>query len=187
MRRLTTAMMVGAVATLLAASTARAQGYVYFAGGANIPVGTFKDGNKTGWIASAGVGANVGNKGLWVEAEGWYGSNKFKLGSVYDEPGKTTILSGLGVVGYDLTHDKSWTPYIAAGLGFLHAKAELDAGGSASSTKFAYTGAGGLSFKAGSSAHVFVEVRYLAGTSTGYAKMIPITAGVSIAFGKKKM
>ena len=56
-----------------------------------------------------------------------------------------------------------------------------------SSTKFAYTGAGGLSFKAGSSTHLFVEVRYLAGTSSGYAKMLPITAGVSVQVGKKKM
>jgi len=186
MKRLTTAMMVGAVATLLAASSAQAQ-YVYFGGGANIPVGSFKDGVKTGWIASAGVGTDVGNKGLWVEAEGWYGSNKWKTGSVYTVAGKTTIWSALGVLGYDLMHGKTWTPYIAAGAGVLGAKAKADAGGSASSTKFAYTGAFGASFKAGNSAHIFLEARYLAGTSTGYAKMLPITAGVSIQVGKKKM
>src|ERR1041385_6456821 len=118
MKRLTTAMMVGAVATLLAASTANAQ-YVYFGGGANIPTGSFKDGVKTGWIASAGGGADVGKKGLWVEAEGWYGQNKWKTDatSPYDEPGKTKLWSALGVLGYDLMHDKKWTPYLAAGAG----------------------------------------------------------------------
>ena len=189
MKRLTTAMMVGAVATLLAASSAQAQ-YVYFGGGANIPTGTFKDGVKTGWIASAGVGANVGKKGLWVEAEGWYGQNKWKTdaSSPYDEAGKTKLWSALGVVGYDLMHDKKVTPYVAAGAGVLGAKNSSDAGTiSASSTKFAYTGAVGLGFQAGKTAHVFVEARYLAGTSSGYAKMLPITAGVSIQFGKNKM
>jgi hypothetical protein len=187
MKRLASAMMVGAVAVLLGASPARAQGYVYFAGGANVPVGSFKDGVKTGWIASAGLGANVGNKGLWVEGEGWYGSNKWKIGSVYDEAGKTNIWAALGVVGYDLMHDKSWSPYIAAGAGVLGASAKPEGGTSVSSTKFGYTGAVGIGFKAGNSAHIFVEARYLAGSGTGYAKMLPLTAGVSINFGKKKM
>ena len=188
MKRLASAMMVGAVAVLLGASPARAQGYVYFAGGANVPVGSYKDAVKTGWIASAGVGANVGAKGLWVEAEGWYGSNKFKTGAYgAGVTGKNDLWAALGVVGYDLMHDKSWSPYIAGGAGVLGLKYKPDGGTSASSTKFDYTGAVGIGFKAGSSAHIFVEARYLAGSSSGYAKMLPLTAGVSINFGKKKM
>src|ERR1044071_7869998 len=186
MKRLTTAMMVGAVATLLAASTANAQ-YVYFGGGANIPTGSFKDGVKTGWIVSAGVGADVGKKGLWVEAEGWYGTNKWKNSGTYGDLGKTNLFSGLGVVGWTFMPDKGVSPYLAAGLGFLHASNKPESGTSVSSTKFAYTGAGGIEFKSGSSTHLFVEVRYLAGTSSGYAKMLPITAGVSVQVGKKKM
>jgi hypothetical protein len=186
MKRLTVAGTVGVVAALMVASSAQAQ-YVYFAGGANVPVGSFKDGVKTGWIASAGVGADVGKKGLWVEAEGWYGHNKFKTSGVYGDNGKVALLSGLGVVGWSFMPAKSVTPYIAGGLGFLHAKFSPESGTSASSTKFAYTGAAGLEFKAGSSTHIFLEARYLAGTSTGYAKMLPITAGVSIQVGKKKM
>lgn len=189
MKRLTTAMMLGAVATVLAASSASAQ-YIYFGGGANIPVGTFKDGVKTGWIASAGVGADVGKKGLWVEAEGWYGVNKWKTtaGSTYNQGGKTSIWSALGVLGYDLMHGKKWTPYIAGGAGALGQKLKDDATStSVSKTKFAYTGALGVGFQAGSSTHIFVEGRYLAATGTGYAKMLPITAGVSIQVGKKKM
>jgi len=187
MKRLTVVLSLGVVGIFLTASHAQAQ-YIYGAGGVNIPVGTFKDGVKTGWIASAGVGADVGKKGLWVEAEGWYGSNKWKTTGIYGEAGKTDLLSGLGVVGYSFTPEKSVSPYLAGGLGFLHAKAKSSDGlSTGSSTKFAYTGAAGLGFKAGTSAHVFIEARYLAGTSSGYAKMLPITAGVSVNVGKKKM
>ena len=38
-------------------ATASAQ-FVYVGGGANIPVGDFKDYAKTGWIAQAGLGYN---------------------------------------------------------------------------------------------------------------------------------
>ncbi len=186
MKRLTTAMMVGAVATLLAASTAKAQ-YIYGAAGVNVPVGTFKNAVKTGWTVSAGVGADVGKKGLWVEAEGWYADNKYKVTGTYGDAGKTSLFAGLGVVGWTFMPDKSVTPYLAGGLGFLHASNKPQSGTSSSSTKLAYTGAGGLEFKAGSSTHIFIEARYLAGTSKGYAKMLPITAGVSVEVGKKKM
>ena len=190
MKRLTAALTLGAVAALVAVSQAQAQAtpYIYGAGGVNIPVGSFKDSNKTGWIASAGVGADVGDKGLWIEAEGWYGSNKFKTGGTYGAAaGKTDLWAALGVVGYNFMHDKSWSPYIAGGAGVLGTKYKPSTGASASSTKFGYTGALGAVFKAGSSAHVFIEGRYLAGSSSGYAKMLPITAGVSVSFGKKKM
>ena len=39
------------------------------------------DGAKTGWLATGGVGVDVGKKGAWVEAEGYYGSNKHKQGA----------------------------------------------------------------------------------------------------------
>jgi hypothetical protein len=175
MKRLASAMMVGAVAVLLGASPARAQ-YIYFAGGLNIPAGDFKDSHKTGWIASAGVGANVGSKGLWVEAEGWYGSNKAKVTGAT----KVDLWSALAAIGYDFMRDKSWTPYILGGAGVLGVKH--------GETTFGYTGALGVSFKAGNTAHIFLEGRWLAGTGDNKdAKMIPITAGVSINFGKKKM
>jgi len=186
MKRSTVVMSLGVFGMLVAATGAQAQ-YIYGAAGANIPVGTFKDAVKTGWIVSAGVGADVGKKGLWVEAEGWYGTNKWKASGTYGDLGKTNLFSGLGVVGWTFMPEKSVSPYLAAGLGFLHASNKPESGASSSSTKFAYTGAGGLAFKAGSSTHLFVEVRYLAGTSSGYAKMLPITAGVSVQVGKKKM
>src|SRR5262249_52754649 len=146
-----------------------------FGGGANIPVSHFKDDVKTGWTATAGVGADVGSKGLWVEGEGWYTGNSDKVSGA----GTVHTWQALGVLGYDLMHGKKTTPYPAVGGGVMHVK-----GGK---TTFAYTGAFGVGFAAGSSTHIFVEGRWTAGTGSNKdAKMIPITAGVSIQVGKKK-
>jgi len=177
MRRLTGGMVLGAVVTLLAAAPARAQ-YVYFGGGANIPVSHFKDDFKTGWIVSGGLGTEVGDKGLWVEAEGWYSTNKPKTSCALC--GDAKVWSALGAIGYDLMHGKKWTPYILGGAGIMHPKD--------GKTTFAYSGAFGASFQAGSSVNVFLEARWLAGTGDNSdAKMLPITAGLAIHFGKKKM
>ena len=71
---------------------------------------------------------------------------------------------------------KKTTPYVAAGVGVLGVKH--------GSTKFAYTGAVGVSHQATETVHVWLEGRWMAASDL---KMIPITAGLSITFGKKKM
>ena len=172
MKRLTAAMMLGAVAVLASASPARAQ-YIFAGGGFNIPVGDFKDGNKTGWIVQGGVGADIGDKGLWIEAEGWYGSNKAKSSTVGT---KIDLWSALGAVGYTFMPDKNVSPYILGGAGVLGVKH--------GDTKFAYTGAFGLGYKASPTLHLWVEGRWLA---TKDIKMIPVTVGITIDLGKKKM
>ena len=156
------------------ASAANAQ-YVFVGGGASIPIGDIKDaGAKTGWIAQGGVGYDIGSKGLWVEAEGWYGQTGYEGGGE-----KTKLLSGIGAVGYSFMPGKKASPYVVAGAGFMNAK-----GGGASSTKFAYTGGAGLGFNLNPTVHFWVEGRLLA---TKEAKLIPINAGFSFNFGKKSM
>lgn len=163
-----------AVLMLAGASAGNAQ-YVFVGGGANIPIGSFKDaGAKTGWIAQAGVGKDIGSKGLWVEAEGWYGQTSYT-----GTTGKTKLLAGIGAVGYSFMPDKKMSPYVVAGAGFMNAKA-----GGASSTKFAYTGGAGLGFNLNPTVHFWVEGRLM---GTKDAKMIPINAGFTFNFAKKKM
>ena len=169
MRQRFAAMMVGAVAVLATAVPARAQ-YVFAGGGFNVPVSDFKDHNKTGWIITGGVGADIGDKGLWIEAEGWYGSNKAKTSL----DSKVDLWSALGAVGYNLMNDKKVSPYLLGGAGVLGVKD--------GDTKFAYTGAAGLTFVASPSLHLFIEGRWLA---TKDIKMIPITVGLSLNLGKK--
>ena len=80
MKRLGSALLAGAVAVLVSAAPAGAQ-YIFLGGGATLPMGDYKDFAKTGWIATAGVGFDVGSRGLWVEGQGYYGSNKHDDGS----------------------------------------------------------------------------------------------------------
>lgn len=163
-----------AVLVLAGASAANAQ-YVFVGGGANLPIGDFKDaGAKTGWIAQAGVGMDIGSKGLWVEAEGWFGKTSYSTGS-----GKTDLMAGIGAVGYTFMPAKKMSPYVVAGAGFLRAKSA-----GVSSTKFAYTGGGGLGFKLNPTMTFWVEGRLLGSSE---AKMIPINAGFTFNFGKKSM
>lgn len=178
MKRLTAAMMVGAVAVLVTASVSQAQAYVFFGGGASIPAGDFKDFAKTGWMAQAGIGVDIGDKGLFVEAEGFYGSNKHKAPAV-DE--KTNLFAGLGAVGYSFMPEKKVHPYILGGAGFMRHQFDPGAGASVSETKFAYTGAAGISFQAGSKLNIWVEGRFLGTSDT---KVIPIMAGLTINFGQ---
>ena len=168
MKRLSAMMLVGAVAVLAAASPARAQ-YIFAGGGFNVPVSDFKDHNKTGWIITGGVGTDIGDKGLWVEAEGWYGSNKAK--TTLDS--KVDLWSALGAVGYTLMNDKKVSPYVLGGLGVLGVKH--------GDTKFAYSGALGLTFVASPKLHLFLEGRWLASKDI---KMIPVTVGFSLNLGK---
>lgn len=180
MKRLASATLFGAVAVLLGASPARAQ-YVYFGGGASIPTGDFKTDAKTGWMATGGVGANVGPQGLWIEAEGYYGSNKHKAPEDGD---KTTIIAGIGAVGYDLMPGKKTTPYITGGLGFLSHKFTPETGASETETNLGYTGALGVSFTASPKIHVWVEGRLLGSSAS---RVILAQAGLSFILGKSKM
>lgn len=161
-----------AVLLFAGASAANAQ-YVFVGGGASIPIGDFKDaGAKTGWIAQGGVGYEIGSKGLWVEAEGWFGSHKYS-----NVAGKTDLLAGIAAVGYSFMPAKKVSPYVVAGAGFMRAKSA-----GVSSTKFAYTGGAGLGFKLNRTVLFWIEGRLL---GTKDAKLIPISAGFTFNFGKK--
>jgi len=179
MKRFASAMMVGAFAVLVAASPARAQ-YVFFGGGLSIPVGDFKDYAKKGWMATAGLGYDIGDKGLWVEAEGYFGSNKHSD----FEGDKTNLIGGMAAVGYSFMPDKSVSPYITGGVGILahQFKSEDFPEDNETESKLGYTGAFGLGFRAGGKAHVFLEGRLLGSESS---KAILALAGVSIQLGGK--
>ena len=129
-------------------------------------------------MATGGIGANVGNKGLWIEGEGYFGKN------TYDTPGdKVTIIGGIGALGYSFTPDKKASPYVSAGAGFLSGRFRSTStpADNSNSTKFAYTGALGVLANLSSKVHFFLEGRFLA---TKDNKMIPILTGLSIDLGK---
>jgi opacity protein-like surface antigen len=179
MKRFTSAIMVGALVVLVAASPARAQ-YVFFGGGLSKPVGDFNTYAKTGWMATAGVGYDIGSKGLWVEAEGYFGSNKHS-----DFAGdKTNLIGGMAAVGYSFMPGKSVSPYITGGLGIVahQFKSEDFPGGNETESKLGYTGAFGVGFNGNKKVHPFVEGRLLGSESS---KALLFLAGVSIQLSSK--
>jgi len=180
MRRSVSVVLLGGLAAVLVSSSAQAQAkpYVFLGGGVSIPMGDFKNlvGAKTGWIATGGIGADVGTKGLWIEAEGYYGSNKHEASF---GGGKTDLIAGIAALGYSFMPDKKASPYVTAGAGFMNGKLKPATGGSTSETKFAYTGALGLGVQLGPKATFWIEGRFL---GTSEIKLIPIQAGFTIHF-----
>lgn len=170
-----------AVLMLAGASVANAQ-YVYVAGGASIPNGDFKDEAKTGWMAQAGFGYDIAKvKGLFVEAEGFYGSNKHKAPEDGD---KTNLFAGIAALGYSFMADKKVSPYVLGGVGILNHKFVPATGTSESESKFAYSGAVGIGYNASSTLHVWLEGRVLGSKSS---RVIPVSLGFTFNFAKKKM
>lgn len=174
MKRLCGSIVVGTLVALATATPAQAQKpFVFFGGGATIPMSDFKDVAKTGWGAQVGIGIDIGTKGLWGDIEGGYSSNKHDVGD-----GETTLLSGLAVLGYSFSPAAKVSPYVLGGLGFVRAKTEVGTV-SGSETNFAYTGGLGLGFRLSPVMLFYVEGRYMGGD----VKFIPIMAGLSISLG----
>lgn len=182
MKRYAAPLVLGAIGLLgfSAPAMAQARPYIFAGAGASIATGTFHDYAKTGWIAQAGVGADLGKSGTWIEAEGWFGSNKHS-----DVVGdKTNLLGGFGAIGHSFGKQKVH-PYLVGALGFLQHKFVPKIGPSESETKFAYSAGGGLAFDLSQTLHFWVEGRYMSSTGTGATHLIPLTAGFSLNLGKK--
>ena len=176
MKRFAVPMLLGALAISAGASRAEAQNF-FLGGGVTMPQGDFNTYAKMGYILTAGFGVDIGTKGLFAEAEFWYGSNKHD-----DVPGdKTNIMSGFGALGYSFMPTKKVSPYILGGAGFLsHGfRSESVPADNETETKFAYTGALGLTFAISPKAKFWVEGRYI---GSDFTKLIPLTAGFVINF-----
>jgi opacity protein-like surface antigen len=178
MKRLCGSIVVGALVALAAATPAQAQSkFIFFGGGVSLPMSDFKDVDnaKTGWIAQAGIGMDIGSKGLWADLEGFFGSNK-----VDDASGdKFNTIGGLAVLGYSFSTTAKVSPYLLGGLGFVRNRFAPEVGEADSQTNFAYTGGAGLGFRFSPTALFYVEGRYIGGDT----QFLPIMAGLSFSFG----
>ena len=91
-----------------------------------------------------------------LRADFIYGENKLDGVS-----GKTKLAGGLGNISYEFKTAGGVKPYVIGGLGVFNVKVAASGFGSASETKFAFAGGGGLKFKAGSDSHFYIESRYV--------------------------
>ncbi len=161
---------------------AQHSGFAYAGGGMTIPTGDFKnfDMAKPGWTATGGIGVNL-TKSVRVEAEGWYGSNKYNDGT----GDRADLLAGLATVGYEFSPEAKGSPYVLGGGGLMNRKEVFATGTSASVTKPALTGGVGYVYELSKGTHLWVEGRYAHMLTTSGATIIPITAGLSFNFGKR--
>jgi len=143
---------------------------VFVGGGANIPVGDFSDGFKTGWMGAAGLTVSIGDKGVFAFAEGLYGQNSSE--STIAE--KAKLYGGGGALGYRFGESSKPGVYVYGSAGAL----VIDVG--ASETQFSYGGGAGVDIPISPKAAIWIEGRLLA---TKDITMVPIMAGISISTG----
>jgi opacity protein-like surface antigen len=169
--------VAGTIAVLLAAP-ASAQ-YVFLGGGLGIPAGEFKDdGAKSGWLATAGVGMDIGSKGLWAELQAYLGNNKYEG----DGGDKLRTLQGMVALGYSFMREKSLSPWVMAGAGLLNHDYDPGSTGeeAGSETKFAWEAGAGLAFALSPKLRIWLGGQY---TGSSYVNTIGVLGGVSIALG----
>ena len=181
MKRFAVPVVLGALAMAAVSSRASAQ-YVFLGGGPSIPVGEFSDYAKSGWLLQGGIGVDVGKKGFWLEAEGFFGSNSHEDTGNLKE--KTNLIGFMGAIGKTLSPGKKVSPYVLAGAGILGHQFRTDDDNAedleATENKFAYTGALGLSIALNTKARFWVEGRYIGSSGTA---VIPVMVGISITLG----
>ncbi|MGH7562701.1 MAG: outer membrane protein [Gemmatimonadales bacterium] len=176
MRRVMRSVVLGGVLVLAAASSASAQRpFLFLGGGASIPVGDFADFAKTGWIIQGGFGVPVGPSGLSVGGTAFYGSNKHDFPAGTED--KTKIMAGLADLSYNFSPAARVSPYVLGGVGILTRDFEPAVGASESETKFAYSGALGLTIRVGARAGLWLEGRFL---GSGDTKLLPLNGGFYI-------
>lgn len=173
MKRLAIATFALGLALTLTAQKAEAQSLTFgLGGGITIPTGTFSDAAKTGWHGLANIGYGLPS-GIGIRGDFFYGQDNFKGGG-----GKFKLAGGLGNITYSFGGATGVTPYVIGSLGMFNLK--TDVAGAGSSTKVTYGGGLGLKLKAGPTAHLFAEGRYLSiSTSGSHANFIPLTVGVN--------
>lgn len=183
MKRFAVSTLLGALAIATVASRAEAQANIFLGGGPSIPVGEYSDYAKTGWLLQGGIGIDIGSKGFFLEAEGFFGSNAHK--DTGNDKEKTNIISFFGALGKSFgASDAKMNPYILAGAGIVghqfRTDNDADADLEGTENKFGYTGAVGVSFRLNEKAKFWVEGRYIGSDGTA---VIPFAAGISITLG----
>lgn len=150
-------------------------------GGILMPMGTYNDGDKLGWVAGAGATywlPGTGNIGVRVDAA--YSQTKHDLGT----SGSTKIAGGMASFVYALMPASAPARVLLnAGVGLYNVK--IDAGSlSGSETKVGFGGGAAVAFKMGTgSTRLLVGSRFTSVSTSGSSlSFLPITVGFS--FGK---
>jgi outer membrane protein with beta-barrel domain len=169
--------------TLLGAPALRAQGAEFsLGGGLGIPLGTFDDFAKMGWMGLAAVSFVPNGSPVGIQFDGQYQQYKFDGGGSFKE--RFLIGTGNVVFKFKTSEESAFRPYLIGGGGVYNVKdtRSTTVGGvtstNGSTTKFGLNAGAGFDIKAGG-AGLFVEGRFHdVFTSGENTKFIPITVGI---------
>jgi hypothetical protein len=171
------------VGMLLSAPALRAQGAEFsLGGGLGIPLGSFDDAVKMGWMGLAAVSFVPNGSPVGIQFDGQYQQYKIDGSSSL----KDRFIMGTGniVFKFKTSEESTFRPYLIGGGGVYNFKTTGtdDLGGiidtDNSTTKFGLNAGAGFDFKAGA-VGLFLEGRFHdVFTSGENLKFIPITVGI---------
>jgi len=183
MKRLGLAVLAVALC-MIATRPAMAQGHLRYgiSAGVLMPMGTYNDGDKLGWVGGAGATywlPGTGNIGIRGDAS--YSQTKHD----FNVAGNTKIFGAMASFVYALMPASAPARIMLnAGVGLYNVKADVGTA-SASETKVGFGGGAAVAFKLGTgTTRLVVGSRFTSvSTSTNTTTFLPITVGLS--FGKK--
>jgi len=148
--------------------------------GALMPMGTYGDFDKLGWVAGAGGTYWLTGGSLGIQVDGSYSQTAHDGFS-----GNSKIVGGLASLVYGLMPASAPArPFITGGVGYYNVKIDDGAGTSASESKVGFGIGAGVSLKLGTSSNrLVIGTRYTSVSTTGESTtFLPLTVGLS--FGK---
>jgi len=170
-----------ALGMLLGAPVVRAQGAEFsLGGGLGVPLGSFDDAVKMGWMGLAAVSFVPNGSPVGIQFDGQF--QQYKLDGTGDLKNRLLIGTGNIVYKFKTAEESRFRPYLIGGGGVYNLKTTgnvtpgtLCEGGV---TKFGINAGAGFDFKAGG-AGLFLEGRFHdVFTSGENVKFIPITVGI---------
>lgn len=174
-RTLVGAALVLAVGLMAPAAT-QAQG-IYFGGGVTIPTGDLDDeaGADTGWMGVAGISFDIGDSGLSVGGEGFFGQN-----SLPADGDDVSIYGAMGTVLLRIGDEDVIGPYVFGGAGLMATNPSIEADPDLETeSEFGYQFGAGLDVPLGS-VGLWVEGRFM-GSDT--STLFGVLAGLGIGIG----
>jgi len=169
---------------VVAARPVMAQGSLRYGVSAGIlmPMGTYNDGDKLGWVAGAGATYWLpGTGNIGIRADAAYSQTKHD----FNVTGNTKIIGGMASFVYALQPASAPARVMLnAGVGLYNVKITANTA-SGSETKVGFGGGAAVAFKMGTgSTRLVVASRFTSVSTSGSSlSFLPITVGLS--FGKK--
>ncbi|MEJ2203488.1 MAG: hypothetical protein P8170_05220 [Gemmatimonadota bacterium] len=150
--------------------------WVWIGGGGSFPVSDYGDYAKTGVLLTGGVGVPVGEEGLSLFGEAFWGQN----GHSDFDGDKTNPYGFMGGVQLDMATEDQGGPYFFGEAGILFHKYSSDTFDGDTSSGFGYGAGAGYSFPLGG-VNGWIEGRAMNASIDGSkTSFVSVLAGVSI-------